>query len=193
MNHMEFNQSTVGLILAAGRSERMGRPKLNLPWRDTTVLGSVIRNISAGGINRVFIVVNPLRRPDLPPNLPELEINWIDNESAETNEMLVSIQTGLKALPTDVETVFVFLGDQPAIQSWVVTKMAEEVSQSKSLLIFPSYRMRRGHPWVVRHALWSEIQKLEKNDTVRTFIRAYEQEIQYVNFDLDLPADMDTP
>jgi molybdenum cofactor cytidylyltransferase len=182
-----------GLILAAGRSERMGEPKLNLPWGKTTVLGRVIKSLAEGGLNRIFIVINPLRRPKIPQELPEVEISWIENPAAETNEMLKSIQTGLSSMPTDIQNVLVCLGDQPTIQPEVVKSVLEAASETGESLIFPSYRYRRGHPWVVNRKHWQEICDLSESDTVRTFIEANAKAIHYVNVDQDAPEDMDTP
>jgi molybdenum cofactor cytidylyltransferase len=187
------NRSLCGLILAAGKSSRMGFPKLNLPWKNSTVLGAVITNLYAGGINRIFIVVNPLRIPEIPSNLPDVEITWVENPKAETDEMLVSIQTGIKSLPEDVEYIFICLGDQPTIQPEVVKQLVMKAVAGNDKLIIPSYRMRRGHPWVVGRDLWPDILALEKEDTVRTFINQHEKEIHYDLFDMELPADMDTP
>jgi molybdenum cofactor cytidylyltransferase len=182
-----------GLILAAGRSERMGVPKLNLPWGKTTVLGQVIWSLFNGGVRRFFIVINPVRRPVIPEDLPEVEITWIENPAAETDEMLISIQTGLSALPKDIQYAMICLGDQPTIRSDVVKNVLTAVQETGESLVFPSYRFRRGHPWVVNRKYWPEICKLAKNDTVRTFIQASAKAIHYVNFDLESPEDVDTP
>lgn len=182
-----------GLILAAGRSERMGEPKLNLPWGKTTVLGQVIKSLVDGGLNRIFIVINPLRRPIVPEELPNMEITWIENPAAETNEMLKSIQTGLSALPPEIKNTLICLGDQPTIQPEVVKNVMEAANETEETLIFPSYRYRRGHPWVVNRKYWPEICSLSDSDTVRTFIESHAREIHYVNVDNDAPEDMDTP
>ena len=39
------------IVLAAGLSKRMGRPKLSLPWRDTTVIGQVVAVLTVAGIS----------------------------------------------------------------------------------------------------------------------------------------------
>ncbi len=192
MNMEISNDSCCGLILGAGRSSRMGAFKLDLPWKDTTVLGNVVRNLEKGGISRFFVVYNPHRKPIDPPGLPDVEINWIANKVAETEEMLVSIQTGLKALPEEIEYAFICLGDQPEISPEVVRKLLDELSSVNSLII-PSYRMRRGHPWVVKRNLWPGIIELKKDTTVRSFIEAQTDHIHYVLFDMERPEDLDTP
>jgi molybdenum cofactor cytidylyltransferase len=189
----EPDRSICGLILAAGKSSRMGQPKLNLPWQDTTVLGAVIKSLYDGGIQRIFIVINPQRKPEIPGNLSDVDLTWVENPNAETDDMLVSIQTGISNLPPDVNFIFICLGDQPTIQSTVIKSLVREVAKEQESLIIPSYRMRRGHPWIVGRGLWPDILALQKDDTVRTFIKMYEKNIHYVTFDMDAPADMDTP
>jgi molybdenum cofactor cytidylyltransferase len=191
MGKMETNFA--GLILGAGRSERMGEPKLNLPWGKTTVLGQVIKSLAEGGLNRIFIVINPFRRPIIPDDLPEVEISWIENPAAETNEMLKSIQTGLSGMPDEIQNVLICLGDQPTIQPEVVESVYKAAQETGETLIFPSYRFRRGHPWIVNRKYWPEICSLSDTDTVRTFIEAHAGAIHYVNFDQNAPEDMDTP
>lgn len=185
-------KSHAALILAAGKSTRMGTYKINLPWHDTTVLGSVIRNLRDGGISRFFIVFSPNRKPLNPSDLSGVELNWIENPQAETEEMLVSIQTGLDAIPLDVDYVFICLGDQPTIKPQVIRALINELSPERQLII-PSYKMRRGHPWVVKRDLWSDITRLDKNNTVRTFIESCADKIHYVSFDMERPDDLDTP
>jgi len=158
----QIDRSISGLILGAGKSSRMGQPKLNLPWRNTTVLGAVLSNLYKGGINRTFVVVNPNRRPLIPENIPSMDITWVENPDAEVEDMLVSIQTGINALPDEIKYVFICLGDQPTIQPSVVQQLREVVSHSADNLIFPSYNMRRGHPWVVGRVFWKEILNLPK-------------------------------
>ncbi|MEI8130917.1 MAG: nucleotidyltransferase family protein [Leptolinea sp.] len=183
----------VGLILAAGRSERMGTPKSNLPWGNTSVLGQVIRTLTEGGLHRIFIVINPFRKPEILGDLPDVEITWIDNPEAETAEMLKSIQTGLSAFPENVQNGLITLGDQPTIRMEVVKKMLLAIQETEETLIFPSYRKKRGHPWAVNKIYWAEICELTRTDTPRTFIKAHADDIHYIDFDLEPPEDIDTP
>lgn len=182
-----------GVILAAGKSSRMGQPKLNLPWKNTTVLGAVVNTLEKGGLNHIFIVINPLRKPEDPGFSRGIEVTWVENADAETEDMLVSIQTGIRALPKEAEFVFICLGDQPTIQASVIAELKRAAIQQKSTVLFPSFRMHRGHPWLVGREHWPEILEMDRGDTIRTFIKRHAEDIFYVNFDSDPPADMDTP
>jgi molybdenum cofactor cytidylyltransferase len=188
-----IKNSACGLILAAGKSSRMGRLKSNLPWRNTTVLGSVIQNLVEGGLTNIYIVISPERKPNKFPIIEGVTLHWVENPRADVDEMLVSIQTGLSALPQSVEYAFICLGDQPTIRPDVVNKLLDQLETHGASLLFPSYRMRRGHPWVVRRDEWPNILTLRKEDTVRTFIQSHAADIHYITFDFDPPEDMDTP
>lgn len=182
-----------GLVLAAGKSSRMGQPKLNLPWKDSTVLGAVLIALTKGGVKHLYVVINPNRKPEVPNTLRGVDVKWIDNFAAETEDMLVSIQTGIQALPSEADYVFICLGDQPTIEASVIQKLRQAAIKENRGLIFPSFKMRRGHPWLVGRQYWQDILNLARNDTIRTFIKQYEHDIYYVNFEGDPPADMDTP
>ncbi len=52
------------ILLAAGQSRRMGRPKLILPWGDTTVLGQVVATFAAAGIEDILVVTGGARDAD---------------------------------------------------------------------------------------------------------------------------------
>ena len=188
-----YSDNVIGLVLAAGKSSRMGRPKMDLPWGNTSVLGAVISAMSAGGLRDVIVVINPLRKPVIPDNLPEINLHWIENQEAEVEDMLVSIQTGLRAIPDICHYAMICPGDQPTIESTTVKVLLDSVTRQTPKLVFPSYHMRRGHPWMVHRSLWNEILQLNKSDNVRTVLHACEKEIFYVNIDSDPPSDIDTP
>ncbi|NMB54423.1 MAG: nucleotidyltransferase family protein [Leptolinea sp.] len=171
----------------------MGSPKMNLPWRGTTVLGSVINTLVNGGVNQIYVIVNPIRLPELPASERDIRVTIVENPEAESSEMLVSIQTGLRSLPEDAEFAMICLGDQPTIQANVVSDIKMTATQSKGTLIFPSYRKRRGHPWLVGRVHWAEIMALDKNDTIRIFLERHKREIHYLDYDCDAPQDIDTP
>lgn len=204
------------IILAAGKSARMGQNKLLMPWGHVTVLEKVIQTIQDSGIEDVVLVTSN----DLRVTNYELRIT-INNTN---HEMLSSIQLGLQSLTPSVlsdtspksatksiensanlssgfgggragvEATIICLGDQPQIESRSVKAVCEAYQKSKSNLVVPSYQNRRGHPWLVAKPLWDEILSMKENQTPRDFLNAHANEIEYVN--LDTPTilqDLDTP
>jgi molybdenum cofactor cytidylyltransferase len=188
-----FNKRIYAVVLAAGRSERMGQPKMDLPWSNTTILGHILSIIEQCFIGGVKVVYSLNRTPKAKFQFEKNGIEWIVNPIAEKGEMLSSIKVGLASLPEECQFAMVFLGDQPTIELKVILEMVKAIHSSEKRLVFPSYKFRRGHPWIVHKYYWNEIQQLSDEQSVRTFINAHAEEISYVNFDMDAPEDLDTP
>jgi molybdenum cofactor cytidylyltransferase len=174
------------IILAAGKSGRMGENKLLMSWGNITVIEKVIQTIQNSGIEDIVLVTNP----DLQIPIPNIRITI--NET--NHEMLSSIQLGLQNQNAEVQATLIVLGDQPQVEERSVRSVCEAYLKSKSNLIVPSYQMRRGHPWLVARSLWDEILNMKENQSPRDFLNAHADEIEYVN--LDTPTilqDLDTP
>lgn len=174
------------IVLAAGKSARMGRQKMLMPWGDTTVLGKVVQTLQNAGVNDIVLVTNSMIASQMADH--ELQITLNDE-----GEMLKSLQLGLRAQKPSAEAALICLGDQPQVEEGSVRSVCEAFLKSKSNLVVPSYRMRRGHPWLAARPVWDEILAM-KGETMREFLNAHAEEIEYVN--LDTPAilqDLDTP
>lgn len=198
------------LILAAGRSTRMGQPKMFLPWGGMTVLGQVIETVQRAGIEDILVVTGGARE-QVEAIAKQHGVKTIFNEEFASGEMLSSIQVGLRANapphpspnPSDSGRVseewlglgaLVVLGDQPQVQERSVRAVASRFEKTKSNLIVPSYQMRRGHPWLVAHSLWEEIIAMRAPESPRDFLNRHAQEIEYVVVDNpSILADLDTP
>jgi molybdenum cofactor cytidylyltransferase len=109
--------------------------------------------------------------------------------------MLSSIQCGLRDLTQEsIGAALIALGDQPQVEESSVRRVCEAFLQTKSPLVVPSYRMRRGHPWLVARTLWNEILGLSPDQTPRNFLNAHAEDIHYVELDSpSILADLDTP
>lgn len=174
------------IILAAGKSIRMGENKLLMPWGNVTVLEKVIQTIQDSGIEDIILVTNP----DLQIPIPDVRIT-INNTN---HEMLSSIQLGLQNQNAEAKATLIVLGDQPQIESRSVRSVCEAYQKSKSNLVVPSYQMRRGHPWLIARPLWDEILKMKENQSPRDFLNKHANEIEYVNVDTPtILQDLDTP
>ena len=181
------------LVLAAGRSQRMGQPKMALPWGDTTVIGRVVQVLSQAGLEEILVVTGGAQQA-VSAALQGSGARLVHNPRFADGEMLSSLQLGLASLPPACEAACVALGDQPQIQPEVVTALIRRYLEGGASLVAPSYAMRRGHPWIVRRSWWPEIQALEPPRTMRDLLHARAQDIDYLAVDTDsILADLDTP
>ncbi|MCC7117265.1 MAG: nucleotidyltransferase family protein [Anaerolineales bacterium] len=176
------------IILAAGKSTRMGQNKMLMKWGNATVLETVLGTLRDAGVEDLVLVAGR-----------ELQVEGdglrvVINESAD--EMLSSIQLGLRSQKAESEAALICLGDQPQMESASVRAVCAAYQSNKSNLVAPSYHMRRGHPWLIARPLWDEVLKMGNAQSPRDFLKRHADEIHYVNVatptilqDLDTPAD----
>jgi len=175
------------IILAAGKSVRMGQQKMLMPWGNTTVLGKVIDTLQSAGIEDIVLVTNSKIAPQV--TIYELQVTFNDG-----NEMLTSIQLGLQAQKPSAEATLICLGDQPQVEERSVRNVSDAFRQNKSSIIVPSYQMRRGHPWLVARELWDEVLQMRAPESMRDFLNNHKDDIFYVEIDTpSILLDLDTP
>ncbi len=181
------------VVLAAGLSRRMGQPKMVLPWGNQTVIGNVVSTLRAAGVHSITVVTGASARL-VEKALETTPVTIVFNPHYANGDMLYSIQAGLASLLPDVQTALVVLGDQPQLEGETVSGMVNLYLQEKAPLIVPSYRMRRGHPWLIGRGLWDEILHLAPPETMRDFFRKHADRIRYVEVNSpSVLSDLDTP
>ncbi len=181
------------VILAAGQSTRMGRPKMALPWGDTTVLGHVIDVFRAADVEDV-LVVSGGHRAAVEAIAVRCSARTVFNPHYAEHDMLSSLQVGLRAMPSEVEACLVALGDQPQVLQSTVRTLLDSFRSTPVALIVPSYRMHRGHPWLLGRSLWDAVLQMQPPQTPRDFLQAHADRILYISVETPtVLADLDTP
>ena len=180
------------LILAAGQSKRMGQPKMLLPWGETTILEKVIATFKAAGIEDILVITGADR--ERVEALIGDSARTIFNPDYAEGEMLSSVQAGLAGLKPEVEAILIGLGDQPQVRESSVRSVVHAYRESGASLVVPSYKMRRGHPWLVTRPHWDEILHMPVSTSLRNFLNRHADEIQYVELETSsILQDLDTP
>ena len=99
-----------GVVLAGGRSTRMGRPKANLEWHGSTLLHRVTGLVGRGVDGPVVVVrASGQELPELPPGVRVVE------DAAEGRGPLQGLAAGLDAVRDDAEVAFVSSTDVPLL------------------------------------------------------------------------------
>ena len=104
------------LVLAAGASRRMNRPKLTLPWGDSTVLDHVLRQAAASSADSTLLVTGGSAAESVAVAAAH-GVPTVHNPDYETGEMVSSLQLALRHLPPNTEAVLVVLADMPLLSS----------------------------------------------------------------------------
>ena len=185
------------IILAAGKSARMGSPKMLLPWGNITVIEHVVSVFSKAGIDDILVITGGAREQVEAVVMEcgkKYPVRCVYNENYMIGDMLASIQCGLRHIADkNVSATMIGLGDQPQVKERSVQVIQDAYLQTKSPLVVPSFQMRRGHPWLVARSLWKELLELKTSMTPRDFLNSHAQDIQYVDVDTpSIVADLDT-
>lgn len=185
--------SVAAVVLAAGLSRRMGRPKMILPWGKTTVIGRVVQALVEAGLTQIVVVTGGAKN-EVEHALAGLPVQMAFNPQYANEAMVVSLQVGLRSLSQDTQAALVVLGDQPQIEMRVVQSILNAFQARGACMVVPSYQMRRGHPWLVARSLWPAVFALQAPATLRTLFSAYQQQIEYLPVDTDsILQDLDYP
>ena len=141
------SKDVAAILLAAGRSRRMGAFKPLLPFGKTTVIRSCITNLKAGGIGEIVVVVGH-RAAEL-----ESSLNGIVGVRAvlnpdPTSAMSASIARAVESLPAAAHALVIALTDQPAVPGSVIESIIDAWLAGAKLVI-PEFEGRGGHPVLV--------------------------------------------
>ena len=175
----------------------MGKSKLTLSWKSTTIIGQIIETFSTSGLRDIIIVINPkhlIVKDHLKCLSKTFPIHRIDKPDFEDENMLSSIQVGLKAVREPCEAALISLADQPQVQAETIRQLISEFYQDKHKIVVPSFNMHRGHPWLIPNRLFNEFLVIKPPLSARDFLNANHSLIRYVEIDNDsILQDIDTP
>ena len=181
------------VVLAAGLSLRMGQPKMILPWGNQTVIGHVVSVLQTSGVQSITVVTGGTANL-VETALASYPVTSVFNPNYSNGDMLFSIQIGLASLSIDVQAALVVLGDQPQIEMKTITDIIDLYRREKPYFIVPSFKMRRGHPWLIEKSLWPQILRLDPPATMREFFHQHDRLIRYLEVDSSsVLSDLDTP
>lgn len=189
-----------GLIPAAGKSVRMGQPKLALPLGDRTIIERVVAILGSAGIIDVLVVLGPhvasLAKLATKAGAQVLQL------AQETPDMRATIEQGLQWLeehhrPAAADAFLLLPADHPALDATVIRQLLQARDQYPQASIFmPTYEGKRGHPVLIG---WEHVARLRawpRDQGLNTYLRQQEAvtcevptSAPEILRDLDTPAD----
>jgi molybdenum cofactor cytidylyltransferase len=192
---LEVHKRVRAIILAAGESSRMGRPKLLLPWGKTTVLGQTIKNVQESAVFDILVVTGAEAEP-VAEIAGNLGVPTLFNENFAAGEMLSSLQTAVARLPENIEAVLVILGDQPLVGPETIDQLLVAYWQGRGEIIAPQYQSRRGNPVLIGRFYFKDLLALPPGGAPRDLLKRnpvylVPVETESVLLDIDDPLDYD--
>ena len=188
--------TTAAILLAAGRSSRMGQHKLLLPLGDRPVLVHVVETILASQTRPLIVVVGYQAeqiRAILSPYKSKLAI--INNPDYQQG-MSTSLRKGIETLMTSYPTVngaLIVLGDQPLMTAHILDSMIEAKQTTDKRIIAARYSGKRGNPTLFDASLFPELMEMTGDEGGRKVLERHRLEMAMVDMDEDMPNyDVDT-
>lgn len=163
------------LILAAGESKRMGKPKLLLPFGEKTIIETVIGNVVKSGVDKVLVVLGSDRKK-IEKKIRDYPVKIIVNPHY-VRGMLSSVQEGFHALPQEARAVLVVLGDQPAVSSDIINEIIEAFQRTGKGIVVPVYKGNRGHPVLIDMKYRDEVEKLSPEVGLRGIVYNHPEDV----------------
>jgi molybdenum cofactor cytidylyltransferase len=180
------------IVLAAGRSRRMGTQKLLLPFDGRTVIRHVVDQVAAASPRRLLVVVGN-DRVAIERAMSGTPATIVVNRDPE-GDMLSSVRTGLSASSDDGQGILIVLGDQPSLQSEVILKLQAAFASSGRGIVVPAYEGQRGHPLLFSAGYRQELMTQYDDTGLRGLLEAHPDDVHEVEIpDSSILSDMDVP
>jgi xanthine dehydrogenase accessory factor len=180
----------LGIVLAAGRSERMGRPKPLLPHGERSFLRAAVETLADGGCARVVAVVAS-REAELEARSSGAVVVWND---ATASEQVDSLRLGLGAAEDGVTGALVLPVDHPLVATATVEALLRAHAGRPDAVVRPTRGGRPGHPTLFPRSVWPALLDADLPDGARSLVEDPTTETLDVPVDDDgVLADVDTP
>ena len=176
------------IVLAAGKSERMGRPKALLPIAGRTFLENILDAISRSSIQHTVVVAGH-HREEIERCVPLVQT--VFNANYEQG-MVTSLQTGIRALPAAAAGALLFLVDHPLVESATVEALIAHFAPNR--IVLPVFAGRRGHPVLFSSEVLTEILELPEGQGANIVVKRDPKRVLEVPVDTPgILVDVDTP
>ena len=164
------------LILAAGKSSRMGSPKQLLPYKKTTLLGWAIKQAIQSKANAVFCVLGANAIP-IKKSIENYSVTTIFN--ADFNHGLSSsIVAGINYLKDkDFDTVLIMLADQPNVTAHYLSELITTSEENSAKIIASTYDKKNGVPAIFPKHYFQQLLKLSGDKGAKYFLEKHQKEI----------------
>ena len=187
-----------GIILAAGASSRMGRPKQLLPLRGRPLLQCVLDEAIASRLDEVVLVLgNQAEAIREALELPEgsrvrivVNADWARGQST-------SLRLALRRARPSAAAAAILLGDQPGVGAALIDRVARAFLDAGLPAARPVYSGADGsripgHPVLLARRIWSEVDKLGGDEGARALLASRADWLLQIPVEGEPPADIDT-
>ena len=185
--------TVAAIILAAGRSTRMGANKLLADVGGAPMVRVVAQAVLASAARPVLVVTGH-QADEVRAALAGLEVKCVANPDFAQG-LATSLKAGLRAVPSDADGVLVVLGDMPRVTSEHLDRLSAAFAASGgSAVVVPTHEGRRGNPVLWPRALYAQMLTLDGDAGARRLLATHADRVREVDLATDaIFLDVDTP
>ncbi len=183
------------VILAAGTSSRLGRPKQLLDVGGRALVQRVVDAALGSSVTRVVVVTGAASEDVRAAVAPDARLRFADNNVYESGQAS-SLAAGIRALDSETEAAVVLLGDQPGVSSALIDRLIAEFAATDKPVVRPIFaaagRRVPGHPVIFARSFWPEVLALSGDEGARAVLDARSGDVLEVTIEDQAPRDIDT-
>jgi molybdenum cofactor cytidylyltransferase len=196
MSAKENNKTTIGvLLLAAGSSSRLGRPKQLLEYNGQTLLQHSLQAVRSSNVYRIVVVVGA-KAEIIKRHVEAADVHVVENRAWQEG-MASSIRCGVIAFTEiipDAEGVILMVCDQPFVTASLLNELIAVHQNSGKLIVTCSYAGTFGPPTLFHKRLFGELLRLTGDTGARSILRQQANDVEVVLFpegtqDIDTEAE----
>ena len=184
------------IVLAAGKSSRMGRPKAMLPLDGDTFLTRIVRTFADAGVDDVVVVVGHDADAIVASfsAVDGVAARFVDNPDYEQGQ-LSSLLTGLRLVDRPgVVAVLMTLVDVPLVSAATIRAVVDRYRTTRAPIVRPVHGNQHGHPVLIDRSLFDAFRHADPSTGAKPIIRANVSSAgDVIVDDVGAFADADTP
>jgi molybdenum cofactor cytidylyltransferase len=174
------------VILAAGRAERMGEPKLFLPLGGKPVLQWVLESALASDLDEVICVARELNSARRQIAITDERLFWLVNYAADHGQSS-SVIMGLWAAHATSDGVMFLCGDQPLVQPVLINALIEKFEDTSAWIVAPRFKGEVRNPILFHRKLFPELLQLTGDRGGRPLLDKHKRKTVFIDWPDELP------
>jgi molybdenum cofactor cytidylyltransferase len=184
----------VAVVLSAGESSRMGRPKALLPIDGQTFIEKIVGALKESSVAKVIVVLGH-NADEMRRHIQHLPIEILVNPDYKLGQ-LSSLQVAVRSLEkeADCDGMLVHLVDHPYVNTQLLKSMIKLCEETAKLIIVPRYNGKRGHPVIFSRKLFKELLAAPMDQGAKAVVDAHRADTLEIDTeDEGITLDIDTP
>ena len=184
----------VAVVLSAGESSRMGRPKALLPIDGQTFIERIVAALKQTKVGKIIVILGHNFR-ELEAKISHLPVKILINTDYKQGQ-LSSLQLAVRDLQADADCdgMLVHLVDHPYLAPALVQEMIRRFYETKKRIIVPKFHGKRGHPVIFSNALFGELLSAPMAEGAKAVVNAHRAETLEIDTQEEgIAVDIDTP